>query len=156
MIIGDDFVIRDGEVVIQPLEHPGKDKALSGIRGRLEKEPKAALAAATEVIKNTYRTLMTRGQKGCFIYCTDQETREHFQKITSRQLEQNESVEAEGSTAYKGLGLPVVSFEQANPYQGYVPIFDLEVAAGGFSEQQGLENPDEHDWVQLPEHINST
>jgi hypothetical protein len=30
--------------------------------------------------------------------------------------------------------------EQANPYQGYVPSFDLEVAAGGFSDQQGLEN----------------
>lgn len=159
VIIGNDFVIRDGEVVIQPLEHPGRDKALSGIRGRLKKEPKAALAAATEVIKNTYRTLMTRGQKGCFIYCTDQETREHFQKITSRQLELDETSAAEENTAYKGLDLPVVSFEQAKPYQGYVPIFDLEVAAGGFSDQQGLGSDGEaaeHDWVQLPEHINTT
>ena len=24
-----------------------------------------------EIIKNTYRTLMTRGMKGCYIYCTD-------------------------------------------------------------------------------------
>lgn len=147
VIIGNDFVIRDGEVVIQPLEHPGRDKALSGIRGRLKKEPKAALAA-TEVIKNTYRTLMTRGQKGCFIYCTDQETREHFQKITSRQLEQEASNEFDSAglhgSAYKGLDLPVVCFEQAKPYQGYVPIFDLEVVAQN------------NEWVQLPEHINTT
>jgi len=156
VIIGNDFVIRDGEVIIQPLEHPGRDKALSGIRGWLKKEPEAALIAATEVIKNTYRTLMTRGQKGCYIYCTDQETREYFHKITSRQLEQDEVGEAEESTAYKGLDLPVVSIEQAKPYQGFVPIFDLEVAAGGFSDQQGLESPDEYDWVQLPEHINTT
>jgi len=156
VIIGNDFVIRDGEVVIQPLEHPGRDKALSGIRGWLKKEPEAALAAATEVIKNTYRTLMTRGQKGCYIYCTDQETLEYFHKLASRQLVQDDSTDSEESKAYKGLDLPVVNFEQAKPYQGYVPIFDLEVAAGSFSDQQGLENPNEHDWVQLPEHINTT
>jgi phage repressor protein C with HTH and peptisase S24 domain len=63
------------------------------------------------------------------------------------------------SRSYRGLDLPVVSFEQAKPYQGYVPIFDLEVAAGGFSDQQSLENagnPEESEWVQLPEHINTT
>lgn len=159
VIIGNDFVIRGGEVVIQPLEHPGRDKALSGIRGWLKKEPKAALDAATEVIKNTYRTLMTRGQKGCFIYCTDQETREHFQKITHRQPAQEESDELASRRGYKGLAFPVVSFEQATPYQGYVPIYDLEVAAGGFSDQQNLENADsleDNEWVQLPEYINTT
>ena len=26
---------------------------------------------ADEIIKNTYRTLLTRGMKGCYIYCTD-------------------------------------------------------------------------------------
>lgn len=45
---------------------------------------------------------------------------------------------------YQPLDLPVVSFEQAKPYQGYVPIFDLEVAAQN------------NEWVQLLEHINTT
>ena len=26
---------------------------------------------ADEIIKNTYRTLMTRGMKGCYVYCED-------------------------------------------------------------------------------------
>ncbi|WP_366548392.1 DNA/RNA helicase domain-containing protein, partial [Pseudomonas amygdali] len=30
------------------------------------------------IIKNTYRTLMTRGMKGCFLYCTDPETAQYF------------------------------------------------------------------------------
>lgn len=30
--------------------------------------------------KNTYRTLMTRGQKGCYVYFVDEETRQHFAK----------------------------------------------------------------------------
>ena len=34
--------------------------------------PEKALKIADEIIKNTYRTLMTRGQKGCYIYCEDE------------------------------------------------------------------------------------
>ena len=30
------------------------------------------------IIRNTYRTLMTRGMKSCYVYCTDDETREYF------------------------------------------------------------------------------
>ena len=30
-----------------------------------------ALKVADEIIKNTYRTLMTRGMKGCYVYCED-------------------------------------------------------------------------------------
>ena len=32
----------------------------------------AAYREADEIIKNTYRTLMTRGMKGCYVYCCDQ------------------------------------------------------------------------------------
>ena len=34
-------------------------------------EPVETRAKADAIIKNTYRTLMTRGMKGCFVYCTD-------------------------------------------------------------------------------------
>ena len=30
-----------------------------------------AKRVADEIINNTYRTLLSRGQKGCYIYCTD-------------------------------------------------------------------------------------
>ena len=32
------------------------------------------------IIKNTYRTLMTRGQKGCYTYSNDAETQKCFQR----------------------------------------------------------------------------
>ena len=35
---------------------------------------------ADEIIKNTYRTLMTRGMKGCYIYCTVPGMREYIRK----------------------------------------------------------------------------
>lgn len=47
------------------------DQSLSGI-GKIEKENKEeADRIADEIIKNTYRTLLTRGMKGCYIYCVD-------------------------------------------------------------------------------------
>ena len=30
------------------------------------------------IIRNTYRTLMTRGMKSCYVYSTDKETRDYF------------------------------------------------------------------------------
>lgn len=33
---------------------------------------------ADEIIKNTYRTLMTRGMKGCYVYCVDKNLAEYL------------------------------------------------------------------------------
>ena len=35
---------------------------------------------ADEIIKNTYKTLMTRGMKGCYIYCTDDNLRKYLKE----------------------------------------------------------------------------
>ena len=37
-----------------------------------------------EIIKNTYRTLMTRGQKGCYIYCEDKPLAEYLKSRINR------------------------------------------------------------------------
>mgnify|MGYP003653689865 CR=1 FL=1 len=81
VIIGDDFIVREGEVIIQPEKHPGADKAIQTWRKIVEEDPIDGRAKVEEVIKNTYRTLMTRGSKSCHIYCTDQETRNYFKTL---------------------------------------------------------------------------
>jgi DUF2075 family protein len=50
-----------------------KDDKSSGIRTAPE-------LLADKLIKNTYKTLLTRGQKGCFIYCEDEVLREYIKK----------------------------------------------------------------------------
>ena len=45
-----------------------------------KKEPEKALAVADEIIKNTYRTLMTRGMKGCYVYCVDDRLAEYLRE----------------------------------------------------------------------------
>lgn len=47
------------------------DKSLNGIKKLYKENPQKALDVADEIIKNTYRRLMTRGQKRCYIYCVD-------------------------------------------------------------------------------------
>ena len=78
VIVGPDLVVRNGEVVTQPEQRSSMDQSIRGYKTRLKSNPEATKALAEKIIKNTYRTLMTRGLKGCFIYCTDQETREYF------------------------------------------------------------------------------
>ena len=78
VIIGDDFVVRNGKIQINPAAHPGTDKALQTWKRIVKDDPIEGLAKVEGVIKNTYRTLMSRGMKGCFIYSDDKETAEYF------------------------------------------------------------------------------
>ena len=57
------------------------DKSLNGFKKLLKESPILAKAKADEIIKNTYRTLMTRGMKGCYIFCTDLETKAYFENM---------------------------------------------------------------------------
>ncbi len=37
----------------------------------LKMQPELARAKADRIVRNTHRTLMTRGMMGCYVYCTD-------------------------------------------------------------------------------------
>lgn len=45
------------------------DKSLSEIKKLYREDRQDILEKADELIKNTYRVLITRGMKGCYIYC---------------------------------------------------------------------------------------
>ena len=57
------------------------DHSLWGFKRLLKSDPDAARQWADSMIKNTYMTLLTRGQKGCYIWCTDPETNEYFKSL---------------------------------------------------------------------------
>ncbi|WP_458455849.1 DNA/RNA helicase domain-containing protein [Methanobrevibacter sp.] len=71
VIIGEDMRF-DGENIVTDFNERAKtDKSLFGIKKMYKENPNEALEVADEIIKNTYRTLMTRGMKGCYVYCED-------------------------------------------------------------------------------------
>lgn len=75
VIIGKDlrFDEDSGRVITDKTKISTDDKS-SGISSSDE-------ITAERLIKNTYKTLLTRGQKGCYVYCEDKPLREHIKKI---------------------------------------------------------------------------
>ena len=77
VLIGKDLTydMTTGRVVVNKLAISKDDKS-SGIRGASDDD-------ARRLILNTYKTLLTRGQKGCYVYCEDPALREYFKKMIS-------------------------------------------------------------------------
>lgn len=78
VIIGPDLIVRDGQVVTSPHARDKHDKSIRGWKKLMKEKPDLAQQETDLIIKNTYRTLMTRGMKGCYLYCTDPETAQYF------------------------------------------------------------------------------
>jgi DUF2075 family protein len=83
VIIGPDFIVRDGKIITDPSMRATTDASIKGYKKLLKDDPKGAQEKVDKIIKNTYRTLMTRGMKGCYIYCTDSETQKYFEEKLS-------------------------------------------------------------------------
>lgn len=81
VVIGPDLVVRNGQVLTDAGKRSSQDRSIRGYKSMLKEEPGQAKSLADRIIKNTYRTLMTRGQKGCYIYCVDGETNEYFKRF---------------------------------------------------------------------------
>ncbi|WP_281902666.1 DUF2075 domain-containing protein [Phytohabitans aurantiacus] len=75
VIIGPDLVARDGQLVTRRLE--SRDPELKGNKATDER--------ADQLIRNTYKVLLTRGMRGTVIYTTDAETREYIRQFVKPQ-----------------------------------------------------------------------
>lgn len=78
VIIGDDLLVRNGQVITNAAARANSDSSVRGYKTMLIKSPDEAKEVADRIIKNTYRTLMTRGQKGCYVFSEDEETKNYF------------------------------------------------------------------------------
>lgn len=75
VIIGNDMRY-DGEHIVTDYKKRAKtDQSLNGLVTYKQEDRKKI---ADEIIKNTYRTLMTRGQKGCYVYYEDKQLAQYL------------------------------------------------------------------------------
>lgn len=74
VIIGKDLRYENGRVITDKNQVARSDKS-SGVRTTKD------VLLADRIIRNTYKTLMSRGQKGCYIYCEDEKLREYFKSF---------------------------------------------------------------------------
>lgn len=61
VIMGDDIRYEDGHVVTDFTKRASTDQSVKDLKKMYKEKPDEAIERADEIIKNTYRTLMTRG-----------------------------------------------------------------------------------------------
>jgi DUF2075 family protein len=75
VVIGKDLRYEHGEVITDYKGRSKDDHSLFGL-GKLKDK-----SIADRIIRDTYKVLLTRGQKGCFVYCEDKDLREYLKEI---------------------------------------------------------------------------
>lgn len=80
IIIGEDLRYEDGKVITDQTKEALSDRS-SGIRACRDKE------LADRLIRNTYKTLLSRGQKGCYIYSQDKRLLAYMSKLLNIEVE---------------------------------------------------------------------
>jgi len=78
VIIGKDLIYKDDKVCTDKWAI-SKDDRTSKIRSCYDEK------LADRLIRNTYKVLLTRGQKGCYIYCEDKELSQYMKNILNKE-----------------------------------------------------------------------
>ncbi len=78
VIIAQDLIFKNGQIVTDHKKRASTDKSLNGIK----KYDKSILA--DKIIKNTYKTLMSRGQKGCYVFAECKDLRDYIKNEFSK------------------------------------------------------------------------
>ncbi len=81
IIIGNDLKFEDGHVTTHFEKRAKTDQSLKGIKKKLNWK-----VETDNIIKNTYKVLLSRGQKGCFIYCEDKNLLKHISEMTKKNI----------------------------------------------------------------------
>ena len=78
VIIGEDLICRNGHILVNPSKRSKDDYSIRGYKKMMLTDPEGTKDIIRQIIKNTYRVLMTRGMKGCYLYVMDNELREYI------------------------------------------------------------------------------
>jgi DUF2075 family protein len=159
VIIGPDLVYRDNQLVTDAAKRASSDQSVRGLKKLRKANPVRGQALGDMIVKNTYRALMTRGMKGCYVYCVDPALAAHLRSrlmpqagASQRPLASHE--EGQSDLRKSAAVVPLRRVSEADRLAGTAaaPVVDLRFAAGAFSDAQSLEEG-ASDWVELPDWV---
>lgn len=78
VIVGADLTMRNGLLSTDPAARSPMDRSIRGWKTLMKRDPEVNAQRLDRIIRNTYRTLMTRGMTGCYVYCTDPMVADYF------------------------------------------------------------------------------
>lgn len=106
VIIGSDLRYENDKIITDFTKRSSTDKSIKGLKTIYKKDKNKALKIADIIIKNTYKTLLTRGQKGCYIYCVDKKLGEYLKneinKLKKNYYLQNDDEDVKMCVAEEG------------------------------------------------------
>lgn len=80
VIIGADLKVEGGRLTTDPTGRSRMDRSIRGWKKLMKTDPDRTQDRLDRIIRNTYRTLMTRGMKGCYVYCADPTVAEYLRE----------------------------------------------------------------------------
>ncbi|WP_129242499.1 DNA/RNA helicase domain-containing protein [Achromobacter veterisilvae] len=149
VIIGNDLAFRNGQIVTDPTQRASSDQSVRGLKKMVREDPERARELGDLIIKNTYRTLMTRGMKGCYVYCTDKALADYLRSRLSTTLEPTSVVSLEDSNV---VPLRQITEPKRQNSMAALPLIDIKMAAGAFSDIQALEEA-ANQWLEPPDWV---
>lgn len=141
VIVGNDLRYENGKVITDFREHPGRDKAMQGLRQMFRENPEVAQKKADELIKNTYRVLLSRGMKGCYVYFCDPAMAEY-----ARSLMAKEAIKPVAKQVVHYLIRVEAQVGQDVKYVDFLPLYSLRAACGYFGDGEEV---DELGWIRV-------
>ncbi|MFH2145521.1 MAG: DNA/RNA helicase domain-containing protein [Candidatus Omnitrophota bacterium] len=102
-----------------------------------------------DLVKNTYRVLLSRGMKGCYVYFMNKDTERFFKsRIEGDNLRIDEPLTVsklpKGETEF--IERILQDIELSQKYKEYLPVYSLAAAAGAFGEGMDVR---EMGWVRV-------
>lgn len=89
-----------------------------------------------DLVKNTYRVLLSRGLKGCYVYFMDKDTERFFKTRIEKQEVRMPTVEiSEYDVKFKILH----EVAEEKQYKEYLPVYSLKAAASAFGNEEYVE-----------------
>ncbi|MDL5364601.1 DUF2075 domain-containing protein [Xanthomonas sp. NCPPB 2654] len=79
VIIGPDLAWREGQLLTDPSQRSKQDRSIRGYKSQSKYNPEVQ-DRVDRIIRNTYKTLMSRGMRGCYVYISDLGSRAAMQK----------------------------------------------------------------------------
>lgn len=142
VILGDDIRFENNKIVTDVLKRSQSDKTVFGFKSYLKENRDQALIDADQIIKNTYRTLMTRGMKGCYIFCVDKPLNEYFKKLieASRQAYSLYEMESNFLPKEEDSHRVEIDVNLDVQYVDFLPVYSIKAACGYFGEGELVEN----------------
>jgi hypothetical protein len=154
VLIGPDLRYENGKVVGDPARRAKSDSSLKGWKKALT-EAKGDADATAEVhakvqaiIKNTYKVLLSRGRKGCFVWCADPALRDYLRerlRLASRTFAQQAARPTESESGAGAVRIEPKPLGER--YAEWLPLYDLQAAASEFGPSTAA---DCLGWVPTP------